>query len=155
MTVRVKLQNIVDEMSSHSHGMSVVLSKKTGDIVLLTEEAMSAAEYDEPLDDYPEWEREMIESAKDVMNNPDNYISLPSEFDINEYDIMRRFCVSIEDVNKSNYLLNAIGGKGAFRRFKNAVDRLGISEQWFAFRDEAYREIARDWCGYHSIEYEE
>lgn len=42
----------------------------------------------------------------------------------------------MEDDDISAYLLNAIRGKGAFR-------------------DETYREIARDWCEYHSIEYEE
>ena len=155
MSVRVKLRDIADEMTGQFTEMSLLLSKKTGEVVLITDEVVCAAEYDDPLEAYPEWQHEMIEIAKDVMNNPEDYISLPSKYDINDYDIMRRFCASVEDEKKSNYLLYAIRGKGAFRRFKNAVDRLGMSEQWFAFRDEAYREIARDWCEYHSIEYEE
>jgi hypothetical protein len=45
-----------------------------------------------------------------------------------------------------NALLRSIEGKGAFRRFKDALHRHGIEMNWYAYKDEAYKEIARDWC---------
>ncbi len=155
MPIRIKLGDIVDELESQSDETSSFLNRETGELILVTGEAFSAAECDDPIEGYPEWEREMILIAKDIEENPDNYIALPSQFDIHEYDIMRRFCLSVEDDDISSYLMNSIEGKGAFRRFKDAIVRCGVREKWFAFRDEALKEIARDWCEEHSIEYEE
>jgi hypothetical protein len=33
----------------------------------------------------------------------------------------------------------------AFRRFKDTIHRYGIQNDWFGFRDDAYREIAISW----------
>ncbi|WP_276662556.1 UPF0158 family protein [Syntrophomonas wolfei] len=52
-----------------------------------------------------------------------------------------------------NELLYAIRGRGAFRRFKDKVQRLGIQQQWDKFREEAFKEIAIDWCEYNNIPY--
>ncbi len=155
MTIRVKLQNIADELHSQSGELTSFLNRETGEVILITGEAFGAAERNEPPEEYPEWEHEMIQTAKDMEENPEKYIALPSQFDIHEYDIMRRFCLSIEDNEISSYLRRSIKGNGAFRRFKEAIIRCGVREKWFAYRDEAFREIARDWCEYHSIEYEE
>jgi len=155
MTIRVKLQDIVDELHSQSDELTSFLKRETGEIILITGEAFSAAERNEPLEEYPEWQHEMIQTAKDKEENPEKYIALPSQFDIHEYDIMRRFCLSIDDNDVSSYLMRSIKGSGAFRRFKEAIIRCGVREKWFAYRDEAFKEIARDWCEYHSIEYEE
>ena len=37
-------------------------------------------------------------------------------------------------------------GKGAFRRFKDTVFYLGIRDDWFAYRDNRFRDIAERWC---------
>jgi len=38
-----------------------------------------------------------------------------------------------------------IRGSGAFRRFKDLIYRYNIEEDWFKFKDEAYKEIAISW----------
>jgi hypothetical protein len=43
-------------------------------------------------------------------------------------------------------LLTSIHGAKAFRRFKDTVHRLNIETEWFAFRMEALRQIAIEWC---------
>ncbi len=55
--------------------------------------------------------------AYDIVESFDKYASLPTSFDIHEYDMMERFCYSLSDQKKQDILLNAIRGKGAFRRF--------------------------------------
>jgi hypothetical protein len=36
-------------------------------------------------------------------------------------------------------------GRTQIRYFKDTVRRLGIQQDWYRFRDEAFKEIARDW----------
>jgi hypothetical protein len=41
-------------------------------------------------------------------------------------------------------LLEAIRGRGAFRLFKVTLRRMGAEADWYAFRDNALKEIARE-----------
>jgi hypothetical protein len=59
----------------------------------------------------------------------------------------------VESVRIREDLLHAIFDAGAFRHFKATVRRCGIEQDWFAFRDEALREIAREWCEEHQIKW--
>jgi len=152
MTLRVSLAEIIDGMESQSYVMTSYLNKKTGKVVTITEEEMGAAEEDEPIEEFPEWEHEGIETAKEILEG-DDYIPLPSQFDIDEYAIMERFCLSIEDDELRELMYGAIKGRGAFRRFKNNIHRYNIAEDWYAYRYEALREIAVAWCGENNIEY--
>jgi hypothetical protein len=80
---------------------------------------------------------------------------LPDRFEINEYRIMERFCLSIDDEDMRDALCDAIRGRGAFRRFKDRMQVYGMAEEWYRYRDEALREIARAWCEAHDIPYTE
>ena len=83
----------------------------------------------------------------------DEYLKLQTKFDIHEYEIMERFCLSVADQKISNVLLNKIHGSGAFRRFRDTIYRYGIEENWFKHRDEAYKEIAISWLESHGFNY--
>jgi len=83
----------------------------------------------------------------------DSYIPLPRTYDLNDYEIMKDFSMSVDDPVKRNILLTAIGGKGAFRWFRHSIEELGIEEEWYAFKHAAYREIAREWCIRHGLKY--
>lgn len=112
-----------------------------------------AEDYDEDdLEKLLEWQRDDVEAAIDVEENWDNYTSLPSKFDINEYDIMVQFCYSLDNDKISNKLLNALSGKGAFRRFKDAVIRFNVEKKWYKFEDDKLKKIALDWCGDNGLE---
>jgi hypothetical protein len=73
-----------------------------------------------------------------------------------QYRWMERFIATVEDEELRRQLNIAIDGKGAFRRFKDAlvshpVDR----ERWFAFRSERLRSCMESWLtahGIHSVE---
>jgi hypothetical protein len=56
--------------------------------------------------------------AIDVVENFEYYLELPNKYDVNEYEIMEEFCLTVSDQRKQDSLLRAIKGKGAFRRFK-------------------------------------
>src|SRR5687768_17012982 len=83
------------------------------------------------------------------------YVPLPDPEDINEYEMREAFCETLENVGRRDMLLIAIQGQGAFRRFKDAIHRLGIERQWYTFKNQAYAEITHEWCKENGIDYEE
>jgi uncharacterized protein UPF0158 len=152
MTIQVKLQDILEGMDFQSDERSSFLNLTTGDVVSITDEELRAAENDEPLEDFPEWQHDAIRIARDIVET-EHYLPLPDRFEINEYRIMERFCLSVEDTDIQGDLCDAIRGRGAFRRFKDSIQAYGIAEAWYRYRDEALREIAVAWCEAHEIPY--
>jgi Uncharacterised protein family (UPF0158) len=154
MTVQVKLQDILEGMDFQSDEQSSFLNLTTGEVVSVTDEEFRAAENDVPLEDFPEWQHDAIRIAKDIIET-DSYLQLPDRFEINEYHIVERFCLSVDDEDIRDDLCNAIRGRGAFRYFKDRIQAYGIAEEWYRYRDEALREIAMAWCEAHSLQYTE
>ncbi|HVF11235.1 MAG TPA: UPF0158 family protein [Abditibacteriaceae bacterium] len=152
MAIPVSLRDVVDEMSIVGDEHTAYVNRRTGELVTLSHEELSAAEEDAPLEDYPEWQREMIEKAGEVLDSED-YLALPGKFDIHEYRIMEEFCDAVEEAQTRDDLLYRIRGKGAFRRFKDAIHALGIEQQWYSFRDAEVARIVMDWLEAHAIPY--
>ena len=150
---KVKLSDIIEGMEHQSDESSSYLNKETGEIVTIDDEEFTAAEDQEPIEDFPEWQRPSIKIAQEILQGEKGYVALPSEFDIHEYNIMEEFCLSRENKEVSDALYAAIKGHGAFGRFKDAIHRLDIAEDWYKYRDEAFKQIARDWCEENDIEF--
>jgi len=153
MNTKAKLSEVLDAMDFQTHEHRSLLNRKTGEVVTLMEEEIRAAEDDEPLEDYPDWQRTSIKLAQEMLENEEDFVDLPSQFDVHEYDIMERFCFSVEDEETSRALCSSIKGRGAFRRFKDKIHQFGIAEQWYAYRDQALKEIAVAWCEANEIPY--
>ena len=154
MAITVKLKDIIDEMEIQFDFHSSYLNKKTGEIVMVTDDHFRVAEDEDDLSDYSEWEQEAIKLAGEVLES-DDYIELPTKFDIHEYSIMEKFCLSLNDEELSDKMYHSIKGKGAFRRFKDNISEYGIEEDWFKYRREAFKRIAIDWCEDNNIPYVE
>lgn len=149
--MKVKLDDVIEALELCSDEGSYFYSADTEEVVYVTTDDLSMAEDGEITYGLPEWQREMVETAVDIVENWDNYIKLPTKFDINEYNIMSEFCYSIENGTVRNQLLNAIRGSGAFRKFKNSIQRFGIEKQWYSFRDKTLYDMAVEWCKRNGI----
>jgi len=151
----VRLKEIVNRLDCFVDGWNCYLNKKTGDIVEIQMEYLSIAEEseDDDLSEYEDWEQDAIREAVDVVENWGDYIELPDREEVNEYRIMENFCYSQEDDKLRNKLCYAIDGKGAFRRFKDAIIQHGVEEEWDSYKDETLCEIARAWCEFNQIDY--
>ena len=152
--LRVKLSDIVEGLEFQTDECFSYLHTRTGEVVSVTTEELRAAEEDEPLEDFPEWQHDAIRIAKDIIET-DSYLPLPDRFEINEYRIMEQFCLSVDDEDMRDDLCDAIRGRGAFRRFKDRIQAYGIAEDWYQYRDAALRESAMAWCEAHEIPYME
>lgn len=151
MTLVVSLRDFVGKMQSLSENRHVYIKKVSGEFIMLVDDDLLMAESD-IADELLEWPAEPVQEVKKVLSS-DKYLELPSAFDIHEYEIMERFCLSVADQKISNVLLNKIHGSGAFRRFRDTIYRYGIEENWFKHRDEAYKEIAISWLESHGFNY--
>ena len=70
-----------------------------------------------------------------------------------EYAWMAEFAATVADARLRERLEIALDGRGAFRRFKNALlNSPSERERWFAFRDERLRAAAREWLADHHVE---
>ena len=84
--------------------------------------------------------------------NDSRYLRIDPVSSREQYRWMERFIATVEDDELRRRLNIAIDGKGAFRRFKDAlmshpVDR----ERWFAFRSERLRACMESWLAAHGI----
>ena len=154
MSMPVKLSEIIEEMEWLSDEASSFLNRKTGEIVSVSEEEFRIAEEERPLEEYPEWQRKAIKTAGEILEDEaDKFIALPSRFEIDEYSIMERFALSVNDEEISGFLYAAIKGRGAFRRFKDGIRKFGIEEDWDRYRNEKFKELAIEWCEENNIDY--
>jgi hypothetical protein len=62
------------------------------------------------------------------------------------YGIMSDFIGLVEDITVAGRLRSAISGKGAFRRFREAVDEDdGLRRRWLSYRTKRHYLLALDW----------
>ena len=152
MATEVPLRKILEAMDWQSDEMAAYLNKKTGEVVAVSDEDLAEAETGDDVGGRAEWEAQAIEIARAVLTGQE-YLALPDRFEIDEYRMMERFALSVVDAADSDRLQRAIRGSGAFRRFKEAVGDLRLAEEWYAYRDSSYEEIAVEWCQANEIAY--
>jgi hypothetical protein len=134
----------VEELSFRPSEVQVYLDKEAGEFVVVSDEDLRRGEGEEELENLPEWERDQVLLAQGILDS-DRYISPPDEFELDEYSIMRRFCLSVADPDARDELLRGIAGRGAFRMFRETVRAKGLEESWYSYRDQELAEIARAW----------
>ncbi len=152
MALPVNVARFVDEVEGISPEWYVYLNRQTGEFVGFTRDVANIVESGPVPDNLLDWEKEMARQAEDAMGS-DDYLPLPSQFEIDEYDIMRRFARHYPVDSISYQLSNALHGSGAFRRFKDIVHRCGIADEWYEYRQAAFETIAIAWLEENSIPY--
>ncbi|MEN8179102.1 MAG: UPF0158 family protein [Pseudomonadota bacterium] len=140
----ISLQSVVDEMGVFGDEMTAYINKKTGELFTVgDEEARLIEDGDEDDDFIPEWQKQILPKVREVLESND-FIPLPDKFEIHEYSIMERFCLSVEDNDLRDKLLNTIHGRGAFHRFKDIIHRKEIQDDWYSYRNAVMKKIAAD-----------
>lgn len=136
--MKVKISDIIDAMEMTDEYTEYFIDRETGEIEFINEMVMDSSE------------KEEISERLDEHG----FYRLPTQFDIHDHEIMEDFVNRLKG-DAHDQLSSAIQGRGAFRRFKDGIIRLGIDQLWFDFRDSAYRRKAIECCEEEGIEYEE
>lgn len=140
--MKIKLEQVIDAIETADDVFTYFYDTQTGETVFLQDELITG-ERDEALE-------ELIETAP-----TGRFLRFPTKYDIREYSIMESFVESLPSGAARQELARTIRGRGAFRRFKNGIRYHGLEQQWYDYRDQAYREIAIRWCRDEGIEYTE
>ena len=140
MSARVRLSAVVDEFDQLSDEHAAYLELATGTIVHVFDPSIVGQDVAD------------LQPSADDVDGPE-YAPLPTRFDVHEWSIMRDFCDRVGDEDLRDRLLRAVHGRGAFRRFKDVVYEEGIQDDWFAYREARFADIARDWLEAEGIPY--
>lgn len=133
----VCLEDVADKLEETSDCWEQFLNVVTGEF-----EALPDGTYIEPADELAE-----------EIENSDDYLRLPGQYEIHEYRIMEAFADTVQDNTKSNRLFRALRGRKPYRHFKDELIYLGLDQAYYAFRYQAFLDIAREWCEGHRLPY--
>ncbi|WP_219837618.1 hypothetical protein [Paenibacillus sp. R14(2021)] len=67
----VKLIDLVDEIEMQMNDTFTYINSATGDVFTLSREEIGAAEDEMPFENFPEWQRENIEIANQILEDED------------------------------------------------------------------------------------
>jgi len=151
MAAVVSLSEVIEAIESANDESASYLDPDTREIVYVTDEMRRRVENDE-IDDAPQWMRDDLPKVRQALES-NRFLTLPTKHDVHEWAIMDEFSRGQESGRMREELLEAIHGSGAFRMFKSSIRRLGIEKAWYRFRDEAIKEIAREWLEEHHLQY--
>jgi hypothetical protein len=151
MNVVIALRDIVDAIESQSNEGAAYLNPETGEIVQVSEDEIALVEEGAADEELPQWQREAMPKIREALESG-RFLTLPDRFEVHEWAIMERFSQE-QNERARKVLIGAIHGSGAFRHFRGAVERLGLLDDWYRYREEAIQQIARDWLEEHKLPY--
>lgn len=135
----VYLEDIADAFEECMDGWAQFLDTRTGEIVALSEDPYMACEEDQEL-----WEE---------IDETDDYVRLPNQYELHEKSIMEKFAYEIGNQRVSEVLFDALRRRHPYRCFKDKINDLGISQIYYDYRNRTYINIAEEWCRNHHVPY--
>lgn len=160
--LKIDLSEMESAMESAFDELSYYLDLETGEIVMVTSEARdemdALAEMDEDMpgevdealadDASPlDWQDEaLLDALRVEAGLGTRFIKVPTADSRQGYRDMETFIETISDSRLRERLWRAIGGRGPFRAFKDALLSYPQErERWFGFKGALVRERALDW----------
>jgi predicted nucleotidyltransferase len=170
--LKVDLAELEAALEDASWEMAHYLDLETGRVVAITDETRRELEaiYDETYDpdtetqvpladvlparDMPEWRKHALLEADQVETGyGSRYVRVPEADSHEGYRDMERFIATVQDERLQEHLWRAIGGRGAFRYFKDVLaEHPRERERWFEFKDARVRQRILEWLESAGIE---
>ena len=147
----VSLRDVVEALDLQSDELQSYLDPDTGEIVTFGQEEAMMAELDD-LEDAPDWMKEILPKVKRALQD-DRMLELPDQVHIDEWRMMQDFALEEEQCRCRAELDSAVHGAGTFRRFRDAIRRLGLEDSWRRYREAAFEQVAREWLEENQIPY--
>jgi hypothetical protein len=166
----VDLAELVCAAESHDAEVHSFIDRETGELVIVFDTSFRIADEfvesqsseievnselaEQLVDDnrLPAWQvDELADALRIALDSVGRYVAVEPRWSSDAFKDMQDFAWSLEDPAYRQRLERALGGKGSFRRFNDALYDLpeDIRREWFAFRDARARDDIVDWL--HSI----
>jgi hypothetical protein len=147
----VSLRDIVEALDLQSDELHSSLDPNTGEIITFNDEEISIVQRGN-WESAPAWMQEQLPKIKRALED-DRILELPDRAHIDEWRMMQDFVVEEEQCRCRSELESAVHGDGAFRRFRDAIRRLGLEDKWLRYREVGYERVAREWLEENNIPY--
>jgi hypothetical protein len=132
------------------------LDTEKGETLCIPDELMNALDGGESCEGLPAWELELLPQAKEIFTGSKRYEEIPVRPSGEAYEIMADFTRGLKDQNLRHRLESALHGRGAFRRFKDALREYSeVEKQWFKFKADRDKEEVKEWLESIGIEMED
>jgi hypothetical protein len=154
MKATVLLSDIIEALELTSESIKFYLNVKTGEVLTMSEGELLSAREDEPSDDHSDWDDEFLNNPEALID-VDEFLSLPNVYEIDEPFMMENFCDTIGEPAVRSALRAGTKARDASENFKNTAQQYGLGEEWEQFRENAYRDVAIEWCVSNDIPYVE
>ncbi|HSB68973.1 MAG TPA: hypothetical protein VLT62_06550 [Candidatus Methylomirabilis sp.] len=151
MGTEVSIRDVGEAIELQGDERTAYLNPDTGEIVTVSEEERRLVK-EGTEEDVPEWQRELLPKVREALAS-ERFLPLPTRFEVHDWSIMEQFAEARTDAGERDAFRRAIHGPGAFRRFRDTAQRLGLEQEWFRFHDAALASIAREWLEAHGIAY--
>jgi hypothetical protein len=147
----VSLRDVVEALDLESDELHSYLDPDTGEIVTFNDDEARIAESG-TWETCPAWMQEYLPKVKRALED-DRMLELPDRVHIDEWRMMQDFALEEAQCRCRSELTSAVHGEGAFRRFKSAIQRLGLEDSWFQYRQTAFEQVAKEWLEENKIQY--
>ena len=100
-----------------------------------------------------DWDSELSEEPEDI-DDDEKYLELPNprDLDLGRRLVMRFAADRLND--RYDEVAAIFSRKGAYRRFKDYLRRIGALESWYEYENEAQEKALREWCVANGIDVE-
>ena len=155
--LRVDVEEIAMTMDNQDrHESSFYLDTETGETVIIPDEVITALEEGGSCEGLPEWELELLPQAKEIFEGSERYEEIPIRDSHEAFQHMVDFTQRVKDTRLKGKLESALGGRGSFHRFRDALKEYPeVEKQWFKFKAARDKEEVKDWLESIGIEMEE
>ncbi len=147
----ILLRDVVEALDLQSDELTSYLDPDTGEILTFNQEEASIASGDR-WDHAPEWMRESLPKIRRALED-DRMLELPDRVHIDEWRMMQDFAEAQQACECRAELQDAVHGAGAFRLFRRTIQRFGLEESWYAFRNQCMERVARQWLEENNLKY--
>ena len=144
---------VPEDWQSHFDRKTGLVHTFDDDLMAKADDAEESDCSDNNFDTNGDWGEEEKALAREITSDlkSKQFVPLPTMFEFHEYRLMEEFVDEIEEGDKQDPLRYAIRGRGAFRRFKDTAHRLGVIDDWYAYREKAVVRLITRWVHDHDI----
>jgi hypothetical protein len=148
----VDFEELAAAMEDHTGETQWYLDLETGEVYFISSEVAELAYQEEPdLSGLDDWEQEPAQAFLAAQEGDPRYKRVPQMPSYEVYNVMVEFAQSVRDRHLAGMLELALDGKGAFGRFKHALDGYPReAERWYAMKQAWFDEQIREWL--HDLE---
>lgn len=101
------------------------------------------------------WKSNVMDLEEEIpadLDTSDRYIAVPHKNDLQLGQSLALSFIDQEISHEYNFVASLFRKRGAYRRFKELLQSVGLLEKWFAFEANASDIALQNWCKENNIE---